>query len=280
MRAASRTPGGGPATSPSPCAPPQLLRLPARSRRVVGERRQGDAARRLPRPAVGGRAPARRRRQLAARPDDHPLGQQRRQAVRRHRRQRRALGARPPRGDDGSSPPSGTWGETRITARDQTRFLLHIDQYVVASHRAYAMRLLAGSPLAAVGYRRGGAEGLEAVLQGRLGLRHGPARPPGGAPHPRMRARLDRRAVDVRRLPRLRQGDAGGLFGRLLRGAAGRSPGRTHATAMQAERSRPAGDVMSRPDADDGRQIGAPGFEPGTSSPQRRRATRLRYAPR
>jgi protein MpaA len=34
------------------------------------------------------------------------------------------------------------WGETRIDPRDQTRFLLHIDGYVVARHRSYAMRLL------------------------------------------------------------------------------------------------------------------------------------------
>ena len=34
------------------------------------------------------------------------------------------------------------WGETHITARDQTRFFLHIDDYVVAAHRSYAMRLL------------------------------------------------------------------------------------------------------------------------------------------
>ena len=34
------------------------------------------------------------------------------------------------------------WGETHITARDQTRFFLHIDHYVVARHRSYAMRLL------------------------------------------------------------------------------------------------------------------------------------------
>jgi hypothetical protein len=40
------------------------------------------------------------------------------------------------------TPVKDPWGETRITARDQTRFLLHIDQYVVASHRAYAMHLL------------------------------------------------------------------------------------------------------------------------------------------
>ena len=39
---------------------------------------------------------------------------------------------------------SPIWGETEITAADQTRFFLHIDSYVVARHRAYAMSLLAG----------------------------------------------------------------------------------------------------------------------------------------
>jgi hypothetical protein len=34
------------------------------------------------------------------------------------------------------------WGATHITARDQTLFFLHIDRYVVARHRSYAMRLL------------------------------------------------------------------------------------------------------------------------------------------
>ena len=34
------------------------------------------------------------------------------------------------------------WGETRIDPRDQTRFFLHIDAYVVERHRSYAMRLL------------------------------------------------------------------------------------------------------------------------------------------
>jgi hypothetical protein len=34
------------------------------------------------------------------------------------------------------------WGETQITARDQTRFFLHIDSYIAARHRSYAMRLL------------------------------------------------------------------------------------------------------------------------------------------
>lgn len=35
------------------------------------------------------------------------------------------------------------WGESEITARDQTKFFLHIDSYIVPRHRAYAMRLLA-----------------------------------------------------------------------------------------------------------------------------------------
>jgi Beta-lactamase enzyme family len=34
------------------------------------------------------------------------------------------------------------WGKTRITARDQTKFFLHIDGFVTARHRSYAMRLL------------------------------------------------------------------------------------------------------------------------------------------
>jgi hypothetical protein len=34
------------------------------------------------------------------------------------------------------------WGKTRITARDQTTFFLHIDGFVTARHRSYAMRLL------------------------------------------------------------------------------------------------------------------------------------------
>jgi len=38
---------------------------------------------------------------------------------------------------------SAIWGETEITAADQTRFLLHIDSYVAPRHRAYAMHLLA-----------------------------------------------------------------------------------------------------------------------------------------
>ena len=39
---------------------------------------------------------------------------------------------------------SPIWGETQITAADQTLFFLHIDSFVAARHRAYAMSLLAG----------------------------------------------------------------------------------------------------------------------------------------
>ena len=34
------------------------------------------------------------------------------------------------------------WGESEITARDQTRFFLNIARYIVARHRAYALHLL------------------------------------------------------------------------------------------------------------------------------------------
>lgn len=35
------------------------------------------------------------------------------------------------------------WGETDITARDQTKFFLHIERYIAPLHRAYSMHLLA-----------------------------------------------------------------------------------------------------------------------------------------
>jgi beta-lactamase class A len=39
---------------------------------------------------------------------------------------------------------SPIWGETEVTAADQTLFFLHIDSFIPARHRAYAMSLLAG----------------------------------------------------------------------------------------------------------------------------------------
>ena len=53
----------------------------------------------------------------------------------------RALAARVGMTHFATSP---IWGETQITAADQTRFFLHIDGFIVPRHRAYAMSLLAG----------------------------------------------------------------------------------------------------------------------------------------
>jgi hypothetical protein len=41
------------------------------------------------------------------------------------------------------SPAEPIWGASEITARDQTLFFLHIDRYIAARHRAYAMHMLA-----------------------------------------------------------------------------------------------------------------------------------------
>jgi Beta-lactamase enzyme family len=42
-----------------------------------------------------------------------------------------------------SFEPAAIWGDSHITARDQTKFFLHIDSFIPSLHRAYAMRLLA-----------------------------------------------------------------------------------------------------------------------------------------
>ncbi len=41
------------------------------------------------------------------------------------------------------TPVMQPWGETRITARDQTKFFLNIDKFIVRRHRSFATRLLA-----------------------------------------------------------------------------------------------------------------------------------------
>lgn len=42
------------------------------------------------------------------------------------------------------APAEPVWGESQITVRDQTRFLLRLGKLLAPRHRAYAMRLLAG----------------------------------------------------------------------------------------------------------------------------------------
>jgi hypothetical protein len=39
-------------------------------------------------------------------------------------------------------PSQPVWGASEVTVSDQTKFFLHIDSYIPARHRAYAMRLL------------------------------------------------------------------------------------------------------------------------------------------
>jgi hypothetical protein len=41
------------------------------------------------------------------------------------------------------TPVMQPWGETRITARDQTKFFLNIDKFIARRHRSFATRLLA-----------------------------------------------------------------------------------------------------------------------------------------
>ena len=145
MRAAidyARTPARGHRI----CGPdrPSLLRLPPRARRVVGERREGDAARRVPRyrPSVAHRPLNGYDGSLLPRPmiefsDNNAastvvgiVGDSGLWAL-AHRVGMKHFGTDP------------VWGKTRITADDQTKFLYNIDRYVVARHRAFAMHLLA-----------------------------------------------------------------------------------------------------------------------------------------
>jgi hypothetical protein len=62
--------------------------------------------------------------------------------VSRREGQRPEHRARLGRNGDAGPRHHGAGGGTSITARDQTRFFLHIDREVAPRHRSYAMRLL------------------------------------------------------------------------------------------------------------------------------------------
>ena len=89
----------------------------------------------LDEPSVRGRALT-ARDEVSARTDDHGPRQRRCPDRVRHGR---PGGAERPGAAGGHDPlrhQSPVWGETRSRPRDQTRFFLHIDGYVVARHRA------------------------------------------------------------------------------------------------------------------------------------------------
>ncbi len=65
--------------------------------------------------------------------------------------------------------PARAWGQSRISASDQARFFLRIDRYVVARHRALAMRLLRTVLVAAVGVGRVARRGWRLYFKGGWG---------------------------------------------------------------------------------------------------------------
>ena len=112
-------------------------------------------------------------------------------------------------GMTGFAPAEPIWGESQITARDQTRFFLRIDSHIVARHRAYAMGLLAGivpsqrwgvGALAPRGWKlyfKGGLGSGTVLIDSQVALR-------GEV------GDFDRRTDDARRLARIRQADPEG----------------------------------------------------------------------
>ena len=172
------------------------------------------------------------------------------------------------------------WGETQITAADQTKFFLHIERYIVSRHRAYAMHLLASIvPSERWGVAEVAPRGWALYFKGGWGY--------GTGLLDHQVALLTRGCarVSVAVLSMYDGSHSYGkatlkaLFGLLLRGLPV-APRRGHTLPGAGGALAPSCHVRCGPDADGGRKIGAPGFEPGTSSPQTRRATRLRYAPR
>ena len=261
----------GRVTSRSRCEPITASTATGRPRRVVGERGEGDAARRLPRPSGRSRnRPLNGYDESLLWPMIELLGQQRGVHRGRDRRRQRPGGARAPGRDEALRARDPIWGKTRITAADQTKFFYNIDHFIVTRHRAYGMHLLASiTPSQRWGIGEVAPRGWNLYFKGGWGYGTG---------------LLDHQVVLLKRgctrvsLAVLTMYDGShpygkdtlqGIFERLLHefptaGAA--APARGRSAAIRTGERRLV-------------YIGAPGFEPGTSATQRRRATRLRHAP-
>ena len=141
----------------------------------VGERAQGDAARRLPAPARRARPAVQRAERALLDPMIRRSDNAAASAIFAASAATRLRASPRRRGCGASRPVAADLGQLAgSTPRDQTRFFLHIDELFPARHRAYAMGLLAHDRAApALGDRPGGLAGWRGLLQGRLGLGHG-----------------------------------------------------------------------------------------------------------
>ena len=208
-RPRATTPRSGPARWRSRSAPrtgsgasrgPRVPVAPACSRRCCWSRTPER-----PRP------PAAARREGTAEPDDPPLGQPRGERDLHPRRHRPPPAPRPAAGMTRFTAARPIWGNSQITARDQTRFFLHIDTLLPRRHRAYGLQLLR----TIVPSQRWGIGRLElpdwrVYFKGGWGSGTGARRPPGRAAVTRRRAHRGRRPHRRQRHPRHRQADARG----------------------------------------------------------------------
>ena len=113
------------------------------------------------------------------------------------------------------------WGRSLITAREESRFFLHIDARLPPRHRAWGMELLRTVvPKQRWGIGEVDPARVDGLLQGRLGERHRAGRPPGRAAHPRPGARSVAVLTITDGTHEAGKATLRGVFARLLRGLA------------------------------------------------------------
>jgi len=191
----------------SPHAEP-LLGLARDEAIPLGERDQGDAARRVPQPHLRARPRPEGVRPCPARPDDPHLRQRRREPGPRDRRH----GSPPPRRLPRGHAPVHARG--RLVGHERDRRgrpdpLLPPDRppHPPAAPRVRTAPAANDHPRAALGDRARATLGLAALLQRRLGIGDRLGRSPGRAAHARPPAGLRGDPDLDGRQPRVRRGD-------------------------------------------------------------------------